>query len=81
MTPVMEDVLTLIRLQLGVRGVSEDDRLMEDLGAESADVVNIIAAAEDKFQISFDEMDIASIRTVREVYDFISDKHKETENI
>lgn len=72
MTPTMEDVQTLIRLQLGVRKVSEDDRLMEDLGAESADVVNIIAAAEDKFQISFDEMDIASIRTVREVYEFIN---------
>jgi acyl carrier protein len=77
MTPTLEEVQTLIRLQLGVRSVSEDDRLMEDLGAESADVVNIIAAAEDKFKISFDEMDIASIRTVREVYYFINQTYKE----
>lgn len=76
MTPTLEEVQALVCLQLGVRSVSADDRLMEDLGAESADVVNIIAAAEDKFQLSLDEMDIASIRTVREVYDFIDHAQK-----
>jgi acyl carrier protein len=69
MTVTIEDIELLVRLQLGSRKVSAQDRFMEDLGAESADLVNIIAAAEDKFNISFDEADISRIRTVQELYD------------
>ncbi len=71
MAATIEEIKTLVRLQLGARKVSAEDRFMEDLGAESADLVNIIAAAEDKYQISFDETDISRIRTVQELYDFI----------
>ena len=45
---------------------------MEDLGAESADIVNIVAAAEDKFDVSFNEADIAAVRTVKDVYQMIN---------
>ena len=41
----MDDIKRLVGIQLGVRNVSEQDKLVEDLGAESADVANIIAAA------------------------------------
>jgi acyl carrier protein len=44
---------------------------MEDLGAESADLVNLIATVEDKFNISFDEADISRVRTVQQLYDLI----------
>jgi len=71
MAVTIEEVGTLVRLQLGRRKVSAGDRLMEDLGAESADIVNIIAAAEDKFHVSFDEADISRIRSVQQLYDFI----------
>ncbi len=67
----MEEIETLVCLQLGLRKVSADDRFMEDLGAESVDLVNIIAAAEDKFNISFDEADISKVRTVQQLYDLI----------
>lgn len=69
MPVTIEDIESLVRLQLGSRNVSAQDRFMEDLGAESADLVNIIAAAEDKFNISFDEADISRVRTVQELYD------------
>jgi len=71
MAVTIEEIGTLVRLQLGRRNVSAGDRFMEDLGAESADLVNIIAAAEDKFQVSFDEADIPGIRTVDDLYEFI----------
>ena len=71
MAVTIEEVGTLVRMQLGRRKVSAEDRLMEDLGAESADIVNIIATAEDKFHVSFDEADIPRIRTVQNLYDFI----------
>ncbi len=67
----MEEVQTLVGLQLGKRKVLAEDRFMEDLGAESADLVNIIAAAEDKFNISFDEADISKVRTVQQLYELI----------
>jgi acyl carrier protein len=67
----MEQVQTLVRLQLGRRLVSAEDRFMEDLGAESPDLVNIIAAAEDKFSISFGEADISRVHTVKELYELI----------
>ena len=72
MVVTVEEVQALVCLQLGKRKVSSDDRLMEDLGAESADIVNIVAAAEDKFDVSFNEADIAAVRTVKDVYQMIN---------
>lgn len=72
MAVTMEEVQTLVGLQLGKRRVLAEDRFMEDLGAESADLLNIIAAAEAKYNISFDETDISKIRTIRELHDLIT---------
>ncbi|NIM17660.1 MAG: hypothetical protein GTO45_37320 [Candidatus Aminicenantes bacterium] len=71
MPVTIEEIETLVRLQLGARKVSAQDRFMEDLGAESADLLNIITAAEDKFNISFDEADISRVRTVQELYELV----------
>jgi acyl carrier protein len=71
MAVTSEDIQTLVGLQLGRRKVSAQDRLMEDLGAESADIVNIIATVEDKYHISLKEADISRVRTVRDLYDLI----------
>jgi acyl carrier protein len=73
MVVTIEDIQTLVGLQLGRRKVSAPDRLMEDLGAESADIVNIIATVEDKYQISLEEADISRVRTVRDLYDLIKE--------
>lgn len=71
MSVQLEDIQTLVRMQLGLRKVKADDLLMEDLGAESADIVNIIAAAEDKYGISLDEADIPGTRSIRQLYELI----------
>ena len=71
MAVTIEDIQTLVGLQLGKRKVTASDRLMEDLGAESADMVNIIATVEDKYRISLEEADIPGVRTVRDLYDLI----------
>jgi acyl carrier protein len=59
----MEDIQKLVALQLGIRLVAEDARLVEDLGAESADVANIVAAVEEKYHIVVKESEIAKIFT------------------
>jgi acyl carrier protein len=71
MAVTIKDIQILVGLQLGRRKVSAQDRLMEDLGAESADIVNIIATVEDKYRISLAEADISRVRTVRDLYDLI----------
>jgi len=73
MVVTVEEVQALVRMQLGKSKVSLENRLMEDLGAESADIVNIVAAAEDKFNISFNEADIAAVRTVKDIFEIIED--------
>lgn len=67
----VEEVGAMIGLQLGIRAVSPQDRIVEDLGAESADIINIIGVAEDKYRISFDEADIAVVRTVKDLFNLI----------
>ncbi|MCK5057304.1 MAG: hypothetical protein KAT34_11650 [Candidatus Aminicenantes bacterium] len=72
MALTIEDVTSLVCVQLGLRRVAEQDRLIEDLGAESVDLVNLTAAAEECFHITFDEEEIAGVRTVRELYDLVA---------
>jgi len=71
MTITIEDIRSLVSLQLGFRDVPANARIIEDLGAESVDLVNLIAAAEDRYHISLDEEKIARLRTVQELYDLI----------
>lgn len=68
---IFDDVRMIVRLQLGIRKVTEHQRLIEDLGAESVDVVNIISAVESTFGISFQEFDIPNIRTVADICDYV----------
>lgn len=68
MTVSKEDVLRIVRLQLGKPDVRESDRLMEDLGAESVDLANIVATLEEKCDLRLAEADIAAVRTVGDLH-------------
>ena len=65
-----QDVVNLIADQLGASEaeVTPDARIVEDLGAESADVANIIAAVEDRMGIAVDEDKIQGIATVNDLF-------------
>ena len=67
----MEDIQRLVALQLGIRLVAEDARLVEDLGAESADVANIVAAVEEKYHIVVKESEIAKIFTSTDLFELV----------
>ncbi len=66
----MNDVKNLIADQLGLDGsdVQPDSRIVEDLGAESADVANIIAAIQDRFSVKVSDDQIAKFITVSDVF-------------
>lgn len=67
----IDEIRDLVAVQLGARTVAAGDRLVEDLGAESADVVNLVAAVEDKYAIAVEEEEIADLRTVRDVFELV----------
>ncbi|HXQ35458.1 MAG TPA: phosphopantetheine-binding protein [Anaerolineales bacterium] len=70
----IEDINNLVGLQLGVRLVAEDSRLVEDLGAESADVANLVAAVEEKYHVIVKESEIAKIFTPADLFDLVQRK-------
>jgi acyl carrier protein len=71
MTVNLEDINKLVSLQLGKRNVQAGDRLVEDLGAESADVANLVATVEEKYGVSIKEAEIARIFTPADLFDLI----------
>jgi len=68
MTVELRDIQSLVAQHLGRRRVSPDDRLLEDLGAESLDVVNIVAALEDRYRIRIAESELPDLRTVQDLH-------------
>jgi acyl carrier protein len=71
MTVNLEDIKKLVSLQLGKRNVQANSRLVEDLGAESADVANLVATVEEKYGVSIKEAEIARIFTPADLFDLI----------
>ena len=67
-TITIHEINKLVGLQLGKRNVNEHDRFLEDLGAESADVVNLIATVEEKYNITIKESEIARLNTPADLF-------------
>ncbi|MGA9532226.1 MAG: phosphopantetheine-binding protein [Anaerolineales bacterium] len=63
-----------VELIMGLEHADPAARLIEDLGAESADVVNIIAALEDRFEISVPEEEIPELHTVADLQDMVEQR-------
>lgn len=66
----LTDVQNLIADQLGLSSseVTLDSRIVEDLGAESSDIANIVAAIEDRFGVVVPEEEIQDFITVNDVF-------------
>ena len=64
----LEEVSRTVGLVLGCRHVTADQRLIEDLGAESADILNIMVTLEQKYGVKIDETEMTTVATVRDLY-------------
>ena len=71
MSVTTEEIEKIVAVQLGAKKVSQADRIVEDLGAESADVVNIVAAVEDKYAVTIDEEVVPDIITVGDLVELV----------
>ena len=67
MTDPAEQVRELVARQLGVPDVSLSDRLVEDLDADSMDLVTVVAVLEESYGIRIDEERLPLLRTVADL--------------
>ena len=63
----LEEIAEVVCLQLGVESVGPGDHLLEDLGADSADLLNLVVAVEDRYGIAISEEDVAGVATVQDL--------------
>lgn len=61
------DVIAIVETTLGRRGVRLEDRLIQDLGAESMDLVALAAALEDRYGIAIAEEELPRLERVADL--------------
>ncbi|MCK9524677.1 MAG: acyl carrier protein [Limnochordia bacterium] len=71
---IYEKVKTIVVDQLGITygEVNPDSSFVEDLGADSLDVVELVMALEEEFDLKISDEEAAKIATVRDAVEFIT---------
>jgi len=72
--PTAEEIQALVRRQLGLREARLEDEFAADLGAVSADIINIVAALEDLYKIVIGEEELPDIRTVEQLHRLVCER-------
>jgi len=67
-TVQLHEISEIVCLQLGVQQANGGDHLQEDLDADSADVLNIVVAVEDRYGVAISEEHVSGLRTVEDLY-------------
>ena len=73
---VFDKVKELISEQLDVKAddITEASNIQDELGADSLDVVDLVMALEDEFDVEIPEDQVENIKTVGDIVKFIEDK-------
>lgn len=73
---VFEKITEILSAQLDVDAetMTLETRIAEDLGADSLDVVELLMSVEDEFDVEIPEEDIAELKTIGDVVDYIQAK-------
>ena len=73
---LLEDITEVVVEQLSVSAdeVKGDAKFVEDLGADSLDVVELVMALEEKFDIEIPDDEAEKIQTVADVVTYIESK-------
>jgi acyl carrier protein len=76
MNRLSERVRTIVAGQLGVETgeVVPQASILEDLGADSLDVVELVMALEEAFDIEVPDEDVEGIRTVGDVETYVASR-------
>ena len=73
---LLEDIKEVVVEQLSVNAdeVKDDAKFVEDLGADSLDVVELVMALEEKFDIEIPDDEAEKIQTISDVVAYIESK-------
>lgn len=66
----LKDIISEV-LNIGKDDITEDTKFVDDLGADSLDIFQIIMGIEEEFDIEIDNEDVEKITTVGEVIEEI----------
>ena len=73
---MFEKIQSLIaeQLYLDKEQITEDSKFVDDLGADSLDIVQMLISMEKEFGVSFDDEEITEIKTVKDAIALIEKK-------
>ncbi|OQC15724.1 MAG: Acyl carrier protein [Firmicutes bacterium ADurb.Bin080] len=71
---VRKHIAELLGIKEGI--ITPDSKLVEDLKADSLDIVQMLIVIEDEFNVEFSDDEIASLKTVGDIVAFIEKKNK-----
>lgn len=71
---ILRHVAETMNQVLGVplEKITERSRLVEDLGVDSLDAVEVVMALEDRFQAHFEDVDRNKILTIEDIVGYVS---------
>ncbi|MFP4019992.1 MAG: acyl carrier protein [Halanaerobium sp.] len=72
---ILERVIDIVAEELAVDRdeVTEDSSFIEDLGADSLDVVELVMAFEEEFDVEIPDEDAEDIRTVEDAVNYLEE--------
>ncbi|MGM0499149.1 MAG: acyl carrier protein [Bacillota bacterium] len=75
MENILEKVIDIVAEELAVDRdeVTEDSSFIEDLGADSLDVVELVMAFEEEFDVEIPDEDAEDIRTVDDAVSYLEE--------
>lgn len=75
---ILEKVKKMIADQLCISldEVKEDSNIMEDLGADSLDIVELLMSFEDEFKVSIPDEKVSELKTVGQIVKIIEEYTK-----
>ena len=70
---ILDTLKSILEEQLDIdpESITEDTDIMDDLGADSLDIVELMMTVEEEFDITINESDAQSFKTVGDVVNYI----------
>ena len=75
---MFEKVRAILAEQLNVKTdkIKLESKIVEDLGADSLDVVEMLMSVEDKFNVSVSDEEAVNLKTVQDIVNLLESKTK-----
>ena len=75
---IQKEVIALIAEQMNIKleSIKTTDNIIDDLKADSLDVVEIVMTLEEKFEISIPDESAEKMKTIQDLIDYVKNNKK-----